>query len=112
MPGRVEIRTRPQQHQVGLRLRVRIETDWILDLDDRASSDPAVEKAVQAGDTGGMAASNRTYLDDFPPNQLDAIVFRQNAGAAHLVVFFNRESACADGQGELDYTKLFRAAVP
>lgn len=84
----VEVWTRPQYREIRLRLGVRAEMDRILDTEDDLVCGFQRQKEFQeAFDHRGTETSDRGHLNDLPFDQLDAVVFAENAGPGHLVVF-------------------------
>ena len=77
-----------QQHQVGLRFRVGVRGYRILHLDQRPTCETfRIEGGVEPQHAGGVSIANGCHDDDFPSQQLDALILGEDAGASHGLVF-------------------------
>ena len=89
----VKVRAVFEQGQVGLRLLFVSQLHRILDADDSPLPRSCREEAGKAVNAGGVPAANRTHFDQLPVNEFNPIVFAQDAGLGHPVVFRNRKGS-------------------
>ncbi len=100
MRRRVEVCTRPQQHDVGLGLGVKAESDRTLNADNRLVAGHARDKGTgRPIDTRRMPRSDRRHRQHVAVDELDAVAGGQDARFSHALVFVGCEAAVADGHG-------------
>ena len=63
---------------------------------DRASRETGREERLDPRDDRGVAAADRSHLDDLAVDELDAAVLVEDAGLAHAVILVEREPAPPD----------------
>ena len=92
MGSGIKISTRSEQHDVGLELRVLRQTQRVLDVDDGSLAHAAGQETNQAPHAARVADSDRHHFHDLPGNELDPIVFAEDASLGHLVILCHAEA--------------------
>ena len=83
----------PAEHRdVGLGLAVVRQNNAALDIHQGPASQATEQQLTQVEDEGLVAAANGRHREDLALDQLDAIVFAEDAGLGHPVVLLPRES--------------------
>src|SRR5262245_40822631 len=86
----------PEQDDVRLRLRVRLDHQRVLRPERGTAAAPAKHEFVQARDADGVLDADRRHFDDLPPDELDPVVLIEDSDLDHPVVLVQSEAAPGD----------------
>jgi hypothetical protein len=75
---------------------VRTESERVLDPHDDLLPGAPGEEAIQPIHHAGVSASDGAHGDEFSFDELHAVVFGEDAGLGHAVVFLHGEQASLD----------------
>ena len=92
----VEVASRTQDGDVGLRLAMEIENNRVLCPQDAMFTETGAESRDQETDGAGVSTADRRHVDHLPLDQLDPGVRGEHPGLAHAVVV---EPRSTDGVG-------------
>ena len=92
----IEVGARTQQGDIGLGLVEEIEPDGVLRTNDGALAGTRDEVVKEPGDDCRVPGPATHLGHHLAVDELDAIVFAQDAGLAHLLVFVRGESPSSD----------------
>ena len=96
MRRRVEICSWSQQHEIRLRLAVKIQPNRPLHPDDRRVTRLRHERAVGAVYARAVTRADRRHRDDLAVDELDVVFPAQNPRLPHPLVIVGGEPPSAD----------------
>jgi len=111
--GGVEVGAGAQQDEIRLGLRAFVEPHRILRADLGMMSQSLRKKGYQAFHRRGVPRANWAHLDDLAVEELHAVVFTENPGLPHTLIFVDRKTPSRQFKrhrwppGWLDYTRSF-----
>lgn len=91
MASGIKIISCSKEGEVWLRRRELINVNRVLDADNHLLPDRPIQKSIETFDACRMSAPDGTHLDDLTFDQLHAIIFGQDAGLSHALIFVNIE---------------------
>src|SRR5207237_115757 len=96
MPRAVEIVTRPQYGEIGLRLTVFIETYGPLHENDCLLADGFDQCVRRTRNRAIVRRTNRAHCDDLAIDELHSVTRVKNPGLDHPVIVVNRKKPSVD----------------
>jgi hypothetical protein len=91
--GAVSLRMGPQEGEIGLGLGPVAQANRVLVTDMGQVPNPLEEQAREIIDLVGVVRADGAHLDDFPIDQLDALILTEDAGLGHPIVLVNGEQS-------------------
>ncbi len=87
----IKIRPRPEQHEIGFRLREIVQSKRVLNRNNRRVARDPRKNLVQAFNNTSVRRSRGHFVNNFSFEQFDRVILVENAGAHHRVVLVARE---------------------
>jgi uncharacterized protein len=108
---RVEVRLRPKQDEVGLRLRMQVQSHRALGLHDRIVACQSHQCAVGVIHARVVTRSDGRHRNDLAVDEFDAILRTENADLSHALILVGGEtlpddSVCHEWISILDWQPL------
>jgi hypothetical protein len=95
----VLVLARPAHGDIRLWFPQVVQHDRVLDPDDDPLAEGCGQEPVQGLHAAAVCRADRRHLDDLPAEQLDPVVFGEDAGLGHPVVVLHREQAASEVSG-------------